>query len=234
MVFNVDETFDSGTGMSTGGRSDFGAVNVLDFSFVVIVLAVFFWAFDLLPKHEQSASVDDFFLTSVFGSISSFSVVLTGAVTMSLDETIFDVTVGTSSSNDGGDVGTSFDKTETGSAEGNSKSNSGTFIEVSRVSVVCFSTTTDNSGGSTKCVSVIVYFCSVDNNSSLVGTSVSSDSNTGKAGIVASVLTSDSTLTSVVNTGSAGIFSSTVVVTSFSDLKCISGNLVVSISSDAY
>jgi hypothetical protein len=40
-----------------------------------------------------------------------------------------------------------------------------------------------NSGGGTKCVSVIVYFCSVDNNSGLMVISVSSKGNFGKSGI---------------------------------------------------
>ncbi len=40
-----------------------------------------------------------------------------------------------------------------------------------------------NSGGCTKYVSVIVYFCSVDNNSGLMNISVSSDGNFGKSGI---------------------------------------------------
>ncbi len=41
-----------------------------------------------------------------------------------------------------------------------------------------------NSGGCTKCVSVIVYFCSVDNNSGLIVNSVSSDDSFGRSGIV--------------------------------------------------
>lgn len=41
-----------------------------------------------------------------------------------------------------------------------------------------------NSGGWTKYVSVIVYFCSVDNNSGLIVISVSSAGSVGKSGIV--------------------------------------------------
>jgi hypothetical protein len=40
-----------------------------------------------------------------------------------------------------------------------------------------------NSGGCTKYVSAIVYFCSVDNNSGLMTISFSSKGNFGKSGI---------------------------------------------------
>jgi hypothetical protein len=71
----------------------------------------------------------------------------------------------------------------TGSVEGNSKVKSGSLGGDSKLSVVCLSIVTCNSGGCTKCVSVIVYFCSVDNNSGLMTSSVSSKGNFGRSGI---------------------------------------------------
>jgi hypothetical protein len=83
------------------------------------------WAFDLLPKHEHNANVDDFFFMSVFGWITSFSTDFIGDVEISIAGTNFDTGAGTSSSNDGGDEVVSFDKIEIGSSEGNWKVKSG-------------------------------------------------------------------------------------------------------------
>jgi len=83
---------------------------------------------------------------------------LIGGVEISIAGTIFDTPEGTSSSNDGGEVVVSFDIIETGSVGGKSKVNSGSLGGDSRFSVVCFSIINGNSGGCTKCVSVIEYF----------------------------------------------------------------------------
>jgi hypothetical protein len=120
LVFNVEETLDDGTGKRMSGKSAFGAAIGFVFSFGTGRVFVFsFCALDLLPKHEQSASVDDFFLMSDFGSITSFSTDFIGEVEISIAGTNFEVVVGTSSSNDGGDEVVSLDKIEIGSSEGN-------------------------------------------------------------------------------------------------------------------
>ena len=77
-------------------------------------------------------------MISDFGSIACFSTDFIGGVEISIAGTIFDVTVGTSSSNDGGDELVSFDKTKTGSAEGNWKVKSGSLGGDSELSLVCF------------------------------------------------------------------------------------------------
>jgi hypothetical protein len=64
--------------------------------------------FDLLPKHEQIVSVDDFFLVSINCFIGDCTA-----------GTIFDGSVGTSSSNDGGRDLESFGNVKIGSGEGN-------------------------------------------------------------------------------------------------------------------
>jgi hypothetical protein len=126
----------------------FGAAIVLDFSFgAASIFVVSFCAFDLLPKHEQSAIVEDFFFISDFGSIASFSMDFIGGEDISTAGTIFDVIEGTSSSNDGGDAVISLDKIEIGSVEGNSNVKSGSLGGDSRFSSVCFSTINGNSGG---------------------------------------------------------------------------------------
>jgi len=106
-----------------------------------------FCAFDLLPKHEQSGTVEDFFFISDFGSITSFSIDFIGGEDISIAGTIIDGIEGTSSSNDGGDTVISLDKIEMGSVEGNSNVKSGSLGGDSRFSIVCFSTIIGNSGG---------------------------------------------------------------------------------------
>lgn len=110
LVFNVDEIFDEGRGISISGRFDFGAAIVWVLVFIFV---------DLFPKHEQSGNVDDDFF---FISIGCFSVVF-------IVETIFDGGLGTSSSNDGGGNLISFDNVKTGSGDGTWKG---------KFEVVCF------------------------------------------------------------------------------------------------
>ncbi len=102
LVFNVEEIFDEGIGISICGKLAFGTVIVWAFSFFGIV--------DLLPRHEQSASVDDFFFIADFFSIGCCS-----------EDLIEETTVGTISSNDGGDEEESFGTDKTGSGDGNWK-----------------------------------------------------------------------------------------------------------------
>ncbi len=100
LLLNVVEIFDDGKGISTSGRSAFGALIVNEvFSFVLA---------DFWPKHEQSGNDEVFFLTS----IGCFSEILTAG-------TSFVGGLGTSFSNEGGEVFESFDTVNMGSGEGN-------------------------------------------------------------------------------------------------------------------
>ncbi len=107
LVFNVDEIFDEGKGISIVGKLDFGAA---------IVWVLSFGAADLFPKHEQSARVEDFFFIWVLVSIGCC---FSGDF---IAGTIFDGGLGTSSSNDGGGDWDCLGKVKTGSGEGNWKS----------------------------------------------------------------------------------------------------------------